>query len=234
MSSKRLNKRFYKAVTVGEKDGQWAVLLDGMQLRTPGKIKLSVPSKALAEIIAGEWEAQIDVINPSMMPVTRLTNVAIEQTTKRRDDLIAEARRYAETDLISYRAPQPRILKERQAAAWDVWQAWAAEQGVKLKATETLDAIAQPDESLKQVETFAGGLNDFQLTLFVHLVAVFGSVILAMAVMKDALSAEAAFDLSRIDADYQIELWGEDEEQAEIMANLRAETLILGGLVNLL
>jgi len=71
--SKKLNKRFYKAVTVGEKDSKWAVLLDGMQLRTPGKIKLSVPSKALAEIIAGEWEAQIDVINPSMMPVTRLT-----------------------------------------------------------------------------------------------------------------------------------------------------------------
>jgi len=232
--NKKLNKRFYKAVTVGEKDSKWAVLLDGMQLRTPGKIKLSVPSKALAEIIAGEWEAQIDVINPSMMPVTRLTNVAIEQTTKRRVDLIAEARRYAETDLISYRAPQPRILKERQAAAWDVWQAWAAEQGVKLKATETLDAIAQPAESLKQVETFAAGLNDLQLTLFVHLVAVYGSVVLAMAVMKDALSAEAAFDLSRIEADYQIELWGEDEEQAEITANLRAETLILGGLVNLL
>lgn len=232
--SKKLNKRFYKAVTVGERDGQWAVLLDGMQLRTPGKIKLSVPSKALAEIIAGEWEAQIDVINPSMMPVTRLTNVAIEQTTKRRDNLIAEARRYAETDLISYRAPQPRILKERQAAAWDVWQEWAAEQGVKLKATETLDAIDQPAESLEQVETFAAGLNDLQLTLFVHLVAVYGSVVLAMAVMKDALSAEAAFDLSRIDADYQIELWGEDEEQAEITANLRAETLILGGLVNLL
>jgi len=103
-----------------------------------------------------------------------------------------------------------------------------------LKATETLDAIAQPAESLKQVETFAAGLNDLQLTLFVHLVAVYGSVVLAMAVMKDALSAEAAFDLSRIEADYQIELWGEDEEQAEITANLRAETLILGGLVNLL
>lgn len=234
MSAKRLNKRFYKAVTVGEKDGQWVVLLDGMQLRTPGKVKLSVPSKALAEIIAGEWEAQREVINPSLMPVTRLTNVAVEQTAKRRDELIAEARRYAETDLISYRAPQPRILKERQAEAWDVWQEWAAEQGVKLTTTETLDAIAQPAGSLKQVESYAAGLTDLQLTLFVHLVAVYGSVVLAMGVMKQALSPEAAFDLSRVDADYQIELWGEDEEQAEITANLRAETKILGDLVSLL
>ena len=234
MSVKRLNKRFYKAVTVGEKDGKWAVLLDGMQLRTPGKVKLSVPSEALAEVIAGEWEAQTEVINPSTMPVTRLTNVALEQTVKRRDDLVAEARRYAETDLISYRAPQPRILKERQAASWDVWKSWAAEQGVKLKSTETLDAIDQPTESLKQVESYAMGLSDLKLTLFVHLVAVYGSVVLAMAVMKEAISAEAAFDLSRVDADYQIELWGEDEEQAEITANLRAETKILGDLVSLL
>lgn len=234
MSSKRLNKRFYKSVTVDEDNGQWRVLLDGMQLRTPGKVKLSVPSKALAVVIAGEWEAQKETINPSLMPVTRLTNVAIEQTPDRRGDLISEARRYAETDLISYRAPQPRILMERQSVAWDKWQNWAAEQGVDLKSTQTLDAIEQPVQSLSAVEAFAASLSDLELTLFVHLVAVYGSVVLSMAVMKKALRAEEAFTLSRVDADYQIELWGEDEEQAEITADLRDETKILGDLVDLL
>ncbi len=234
MSSKRLSKRFYTSVTVDGTGHDWRVLLDGMQLRTPGKIKLTVPSKALAEIIAGEWEAQTETINPSLMPVTRLANVAIEQTPERRNDLIAEARRYAETDLVCYRAPQPRILKERQSAAWDKWQIWASEQGVDLKSTETLEAIEQPAESLARVETFSTSLNNLQLTLFVHLVAVYGSVVLAMAVMKTALSAEKAFEISRIDADYQIELWGEDEEQAEITAALRDETKILGDLIDLL
>jgi len=69
------------------------------------------------------------------------------------------------------------------------------------------------------------------LTLFVHLIAVYGSVVLAMAVMRDALSAEAAFELSRVDADYQIELWGEDEEQADITAALRDETIALGSIL---
>ena len=80
MSSKRLSKRFYQDVTVEGEGREWRVLLDGMQLRTPGKLKLSVPSKALAEKLAGEWQAQDERINPSVMPITRLINVAVEQT----------------------------------------------------------------------------------------------------------------------------------------------------------
>ena len=72
------------------------------------------------------------------------------------------------------------------------------------------------------------------MTLFVHLIAVYGSVILAMAVMLSKLSGKAAFDLSRIDAIYQIELWGEDEEQAEITAALRAETHVLSEILEIL
>lgn len=233
MSSQRLNKRFYESVTVEGEGKAWRVLLDGKQIRTPGKLKLklTVPTKSLAETLAGEWEAQEEKINPSFMPVTRLVNVAVEQTPDRRDDLIAEARRYAETDLICYRAPEPRILKERQSAAWDKWQNWAAKQGVDLHATESLQAIAQPEDSLAQVERFASALDNLQLTLFVHFVAVFGSVVLAMALMQDEISANEAFDVSRVDAIYQIELWGEDEEQSEITAALRAETKALGSVL---
>ena len=234
MSSKRLSKRFYKSVTVEGAGTEWTVLLDGKQIRTPGKIKLTVPSKALAEALAVEWDAQTDRINPSVMPVTRLVNVAVEQTPDRRDDLIAEARRYAETDLICYRAPQPRVLKERQSEAWDKWRNWGAEQGVDLSTTESLHAIPQPETSLQAVENFAVPLDDIRLTLFVHLIAVYGSVVLAIAVMRSALDGEAAFDLSRVDAEYQIELWGEDEEQADITAALRAETRALTDILEIL
>jgi len=229
--AKRMAKRFYKSVTVEGSGAEWQILLDGKQLRTPGKIKLSVPTKPLAEMIAGEWEAQTETINPSLMPVTRLLNVAVEQTPDRREDLIAEARRYAETDLICYRAPQPRILRERQSAAWDKWQAWGAEQGLALQTTESLQAIKQPELSLTEVERFAASLDDLHLTLFVHLVAVFGSVVLAMAVMQGELTAIDAFDISRVDAVYQNELWGEDEDQAKITAALREETSVLGSVL---
>jgi len=230
--AKALAKRFYKTVSIEQMEDGWCVLLDGMQVRTPGKMKLVMPLKALAEIIAEEWDAQLDKINPSTMPVTRLANVACEQTPLRRDDLVEEALRYAKTDLICYRASQPRILIERQAEAWDVWREWAAEQGVDLLTTNTITAIEQPMKSLEVVRNYARTLDDLSLTLFVHLIAVYGSVVLAVAVMKQALDPEKAFDLSRIDHHYQIELWGEDEEQAEIDAALREETKILGNLLS--
>jgi len=61
------------------------------------------------------------------------------------------------------------------------------------------------------------------LTLFVHLVAVFGSAILAMAVMKAHLSGEEAYELSRFDEIWQIKYWGEDEDAKERSDTIRAE-----------
>lgn len=232
--AKRLAKRFYKAVSVENTEEGWRVLLDGRQVRTPGKLKLVLPNKALAQIVAAEWDAQTEQINPSTMPVTRLVNVASEQTPGRRDELIEEAVRYAGTDLICYRTAQPRILRERQAAAWDTWREWAAGQGIDLKVTDNVTAIAQPKASLDVVRQFSASLDNLQLTLFVHLIAVYGSVVLSKAVMASVLDPEAAFDISRVDTAYQIELWGQDEEQGDIDAALRAETITLGNLVEVM
>ena len=53
--------------------------------------------------------------------------------------------------------------------------------------------------------------------------AVFGSAVLAMAVIKGYLTAEAAFDLSRLDELWQIKYWGEDEEAKERIDRIRTE-----------
>jgi chaperone required for assembly of F1-ATPase len=227
-------KRFYKAVSVVEDGDAFGIQLDARTLKTPGRILLNLPSRALAEAMAAEWDAQVEDIDPVTMPITRLINVAREQTPDRRDDLIAEAVRYAGTDLISYRAAEPRLLAEAQAKAWDTWRDWGAEQGVDLAVTTSLTAIDQPQASLDSVEAYAAKLDNLQLTLFVHLLAVYGSTVLAMAVMVGALDAGEGFDLSRVDAQYQIDQWGEDEEAAEITAALREETATLGALVKLI
>ena len=227
-------KRFYKSVSTQEIEGQFHILLDERVLKTPGKKAFRVPSFALAQEVAKEWDAQTDKIEPSKMPLTRLLNVALEQTPSRRPDLIEEARRYTSTDLLCYRAPEPRILVERQSDGWDEWLAWAKSQGVDLISTQSLIAIVQPESAYEAVTAYAEGLDDIKLTLFLHLIAIFGSVILAMAVMEKRLSAESAFDLSRLDVAYQNELWGEDEEAAEIARELRRETTRLGEILEMM
>lgn len=226
--AKRLAKRFYEQVTATQaEDEGWAILLDGRRLKTPGKLALGIPNAAIAELVRAEWDAQTEQIDPSKMPVTRLLNVASERTPENRDDIVSEARRYAETDLLCFREQTVRILRERQAQAWDSWLDWAARRGVVLRVATGALAVNQEAASLDGVATYAAGLDDLRLTLFAHFGAVYSSSVLGMAVMERALGAEAAFDLSRIDEVYQIEMWGQDEEAGEIIDDLRAETLAI-------
>ena len=227
-------KRFYESVYVDQDCDGYFVRLDGRELKTPGKRPIRVPSAFIAEQIKAEWDAVPPAtegdIDPTKMPVTRLSNVASEGVADRRHDLIAEAQNYASTDLLSYRAPEPEDFVARQAAAWNPWIEWAAERGFALETTDAIRAIEQPQDSLDAVARYAEKLPDFALTLFVHLVAVYGSTLLAMAVMEQALSPGDAFDLSRIDEMYRAEIWGVDEDDERVRQALRVETETLGGL----
>jgi chaperone required for assembly of F1-ATPase len=70
-------------------------------------------------------------------------------------------------------------------------------------------------------------LENTPLTLFVHLVAVYGSAILAMAAMKSYLKGAEAYELSRLDELWQIKYWGEDEEAKERSDAIRSEVIAL-------
>src|SRR3954470_2985187 len=74
-----LRKRFYKDVLVDDAgEGGFAILLDSKPVKTPQRRALAAPSRALADSIAREWDAQDTLIDPARMPVTRLANVVID------------------------------------------------------------------------------------------------------------------------------------------------------------
>ena len=225
--AKALNSRFYKTVSVVEQEGGFVVMLDQYRLKTPSKMTLQLPSQALAQLAAAEWEAQGEKIDPSTMPVTRLFNVAIERTPGRRAELIAEARKYASTDQLCYRSAQSRLFLEYQAKHWDPLLEWAAKRGVKLETTQALAALPQEAASLDAVADFAAALDDITLTLFVHLTSSFGSAVLAMAVCEAHLDGAKAYELSRLDEIWQIKQWGQDEEAQERTENIEADITAL-------
>ena len=230
--AKALNKRFYKTVSVAPEGDGFVVKLDQYTLKTPAKKAsdkktLLLSTKRVADLVAGEWEAQGDKIDPRTMPVTRLLNVAIARTPETREELVAEARKYAGTDLLCYRSAETRLYLEHQAENWDPLLAWAVGQGVKLTTTEGLEVIAQPEASLDAVAAYASELDDIALTLFVHLLSIFGSAVLGMAVMEGHLTGEAAFTQSRLDELWQIKYWGQDEIAQERTEAMRAEITAL-------
>ena len=82
-------KRFWSAVSVCEVDGGYGVMLDARRVMTPGKIPLTLPSRAMAGAIAAEWDSQSGEIAPLSMPVTRAANSAIERVTPQRAEVAA-------------------------------------------------------------------------------------------------------------------------------------------------
>ncbi len=208
-------------------DGGFVVCLDGRTLKTPSKLTLAVQSRSVAYMVASEWDAQTEYIIPEAMPVTRLVNVSIELTPDNRPGLIKEARGYAQTDLLCYRAEAHSALARHQSDHWNPVLNWAASKGITLSSTHSVIAVPQDGAALDALAEYAVALDDLNLTLFVHLIAVFGSAVLAFAVMEKYLSGSRAFELSRLDSDWQIRQWGEDEEARDNKEALLAEVVAL-------
>ena len=125
----------------GGPDG-WSVRLDGRGVKTPARKTLTVPSEALATMVAEEWAAQGERIDAPAMPLTRLCFVALDRMELAREETIAEVTKYASTDLVCFRAPDPAELVAAQAAAWDPMLAWA-EQALEAHAPEAGQSFRQ-------------------------------------------------------------------------------------------
>src|SRR5579875_3721287 len=94
-----LRKRFYKDAAVAEDgEGGFPVLLDGRPVRTPARQLLTAPTRTLAQAIAGEWQAQEDMIDPARMPLTRLANATIDAVAAQAQPVIEEIARYLGSD----------------------------------------------------------------------------------------------------------------------------------------
>lgn len=206
-------KRFWKEATVAEGEGGFAVLLDGRAVKTPAKAPLVLPTRAMAEAVAAEWQAQGEKIDPLSMPVTRSANAALDKVRAQHAEVAALIAAYGETDLLCYRAEAPEALVARQAAGWDQWLDWAAARyGARLTVTKGVVPVPQPEAALAALAARVAACDAWELAALHDLVGITGSLVLGLAVAEGQLDAEAAWALSRIDDDWQIEQWGDDEE----------------------
>lgn len=226
-------RRFWTGAEARETGEGWQVFLDGRALRTPGKQALILPTRALAEGIAAEWQAQGEFIRPETMPLTRAANSAIERVAPQRAGVAAMLADYAGTDLLSHRAEQPRALVEAQAAQWQPLLDWLADRhGARLAVTAGIMPVAQDPAALARLGEVVAGFGPFGLTALHDLVTLPGSLVLGLAVVDGRLTAREAHRLSRLDEAHQAALWGRDEEaeaaaEARLAALCAAETLWL-------
>jgi chaperone required for assembly of F1-ATPase len=220
-----LPKRFYKEASVGEGDGGFEVLLDGKPVKTPAKRPLALPSRPFAAAVAAEWAGQGETINPGAMPLTKLANVAIDRVAEERNAVMGEIAKYAGTDLICYRAGEPEGLVAAQKAAWDPVLDWVREAiGARFVCAEGVRHVTQSPETLAAVRAEIDKIaSPFGLAALASATALSGSALIALALAKGRLSADAAWNAAQVDEDWNVGRWGDDAEAAARRAARRAE-----------
>lgn len=214
-------KRFYKeaaAGTAGE------VLLDERPVKTPARNALALPTAALAEAVAAEWNAQGEKVDPRTMPLTGLSNAAIDRIAPDKDAFASGLAAYGESDLLCYRAEAPTGLVARQAAHWDPLLAWARRRyDIDFEVTAGVIHRAQPDCTIAQLRHAVAMRSPWELAALSPLVTISGSLVIALALAEEAIDFGTAWAAATVDEAWQTEQWGEDAEAAARMEARRAE-----------
>jgi chaperone required for assembly of F1-ATPase len=217
-------KRFYKAASVVAADAAFRVCLDGRPVKTPGRAEMLLPSRPLAETVAGEWAAQGESIDLAAMPLTVLSWAAIDRVRPDRARVIAETAAYGGHDLVCYRADGPADLAARQQAAWQPLLDWARQElDAPLVTTAGIVSVAQPEAALAALSGVVASRTDFELVALSAAVKAAGSLVIGLALCAGRIDARAAFDAGQLDETYQMERWGEDPEAAGRRAAIRRD-----------
>jgi len=209
-------KRFWKEAQVVQAAEGWTVALDGRAVKTPAKAPLIVPTAAIAQAVAAEWDAQDGEIDPLSMPYTRTANAAIDKVAVQRAEVADMLAAYGDADLLCYRADSPAELVERQAATWDPYLDWADQAlGARLYPRVGLMHESQDETALLVLARRTHTLTSFELASFHDLVSLSGSLILGFAAAQDQGETHDIWAASRLDETWQEEQWGVDEEAQE-------------------
>ena len=118
--------------------------------------------------------------------------------------------------LAPFASSSPDGLVQRQTELWDPLVEWAlSELGCRFDLAEGVIHVEQLPESIAAFSTHVGMIDDPLVLAATHVVmSLTGSATIAMAVLKDELAINTAWDAAHVDEDWNIAEWGEDEEAA--------------------
>ncbi len=212
MSASR-QKRFWTTTAVAEDAEGFGIELDQRRIKTPAKAVLLLPTRAMADAVAAEWDAQQDEIDPLSMPVTRSANAAIDKVRRQHAEVADMLAAYGDTDLLCYRAEAPAELVARQSEQWDPVLDWAHDAlGARLIPRSGVIHQPQAADALARLRDRVHQMTDFELAAFHDLVSLSGSLVLGFAAAERWRGAEELWQLSRLDETWQEEQWGVDDE----------------------
>jgi len=202
-------KRFYTDVAVEEVEGGFRVTLDSRPVKTQGGRPQIVPTRALAELLADEWAAQEEEIDPATFVFRDFADYAIDQVRQDRADAVRALLAYAETDTLCYRADPDDPLYGRQQELWEPLLAAAEERhGVRFERASGILHRAQPPETLAALRGALEGEDEFTLAALRSLASLAASLTVGLAALDPGADVPALFAAANAEEDWQAEQWG--------------------------
>jgi chaperone required for assembly of F1-ATPase len=227
-------KRFWRDAAMVEGPDGFGIELDGKPVRVPGGARLVCRGAVLARAIAAEWDEAAAEFSLESLRLTRLAATAQERIAADPGPVALALARYAETDLLCYRAAAPVALVERQQRDWQPWLDWSAERlGARLAVTTGVRHLAQSPAALATLAGVVAACDPATLAGLGVLVPALGSLILGLAVTHGALAAPVAFRLSVLDELFQAEQWGEDAEAVTRRAEMAEDVALAARFIEL-
>lgn len=206
-------KRFYKQAAAVEGPDGWHVALDGRQVRTQGGHTLVLPNRAVAQLLAGEWDRQGEVIDPRSLPMRDLADYALDVIAQDRAGAVDALLRYAETDTLCYRADPDEPLWKRQQEEWEpLLTACEAREGIRLQRVSGIMHRPQDDAALAILRARLNAMGHLTLAALTTLASLAASLVIGLAALDPDADGEALWNAANLEEDWQAEQWGNDAE----------------------
>ena len=207
-------KKFWEKVSIKEiSSDSFCVMLDKTILKTPLKRDLVLPNINLAQEIVKEWDQNSQKINIESMIFYGLMSTSLDKIIDNKNLYVNDILDYIDTDLIIYRAENPKELVELQKNKWDPIIFLIEKYiGTKVNVFEGVLPKKQHATVHDRLNNYINQFDIFEISVLHRITNITGSVFLSLCVIKKDISKNEVFELSLLDELWQAENWGFDEE----------------------
>ncbi|KAH7922831.1 ATP12-domain-containing protein [Leucogyrophana mollusca] len=214
-------KRFWKTVGIDRREKGIAVTLDQRALKTPSGNTLLLPEnkRLVATLIANEWENQETLLKPHALPMTSLASRAIDALgdVNIRSEVQAALLNYLDTDTICFHHDDPPQLVELQQKYWDPLLDWTRTTfGVDIQVFTSILSHSQPQDTRDKFDAVLAQMDPWELAVMERATYLTKSFIVALALVKNHLTAEQASLAAQVEVSSQIQRWGEVEDSHDV------------------
>ncbi len=187
---------------------------------------LVLPNRALAELLAGEWSAQGEAIDPRGFRMRDLADYALDVVAHDPAVAIAALLRYAETDTLCYRADPDEPLWRRQQEVWEpLLTQCEAREGIRLQRVSGVMHRAQDGAALAALKARLEAMDYLTLAALTSLASLGTSLVIGLAALEPDADGQALWAAANLEEEWQAALWGRDWEAEERRENRKRDFL---------